>query len=584
MNAVINGPTHTAIDGDIINVPSGSCTWTSGVTVSGIGISIIGSGTPSASPSVMGASASCASTQLTVTGTTLFTITPSFGNATTRISCMKVSYGSGSSEAWSILGSCTSSGCPNVRIDNVTLPNWAPHTGPISYGIYAIGNMFGVIDHNTVTGTPNDYLQLVEFSHASYLGVGSWGDKAWSQPEAYGTANFLFIENNVFNDAGATENEGSAGGLSDQGGGRVVIRYNQFTNMDHLNGAMIWHGTESSGRPRSTRTWEFYGNQWSCAASTQCNLVGGPRGGTGITWGNSNDSSASGASLSNFFLLATYRAFASIAPWGACDGSAPYDTNDGVTYFSGTIGSISGTGPSNDPYVITPSGGSPGWTTNQWIPAGAPYSVHDVTLSNGAEISANTSSTVSMIDDPNAPGGWIPMVGDSIQILRATVCIDQAGGRGAGILYSSANPATSTPANEVSSPIYMWSNTFSGSVPSPDIMSNTARVIRNRDFYTENPNQSAQSNSTTPFDGTTTIGAGHGTLANRPTTCTAGVSYWATDQGNWNNTGSGQGQLYICTATNTWTLSYTPYSYPHPLTAIVGSSAVPSGVIMSGVF
>jgi hypothetical protein len=40
VNAVINGPTHTAGNGDNINIPAGSCTWTSGTTVpSNIGIS-----------------------------------------------------------------------------------------------------------------------------------------------------------------------------------------------------------------------------------------------------------------------------------------------------------------------------------------------------------------------------------------------------------------------------------------------------------------------------------------------------------------------------------------------------------------
>jgi hypothetical protein len=40
------------------------------------------------------------------------------------------------------------------------------------------------------------------------------------------------------------------------------------------------------------------------------------------------------------------------------------------------------------------------------------------------------------------------------------------------------------------------------------------------------------------------------------------VAYWATDA----NT------LYICNQTNTWTASYRPYTYPHPLIA-GGSSA-----------
>ena len=86
-------------------------------------------------------------------------------------------------------------------MDNLTFSGWAVHTNAgISYGIGAVGNMFGVIDHNTVNGTPGDYLQLVEFSHASYLGTGSYGDYVWSLAESYGTANFLFIENNQFND------------------------------------------------------------------------------------------------------------------------------------------------------------------------------------------------------------------------------------------------------------------------------------------------------------------------------------------------------------------------------------------------
>jgi hypothetical protein len=88
-------------------------------------------------------------------------------------------------------------------------------------------------------------------------------------------------------------------------------------------------------------------------------------------------------------------------------------------------------------------------------------------------------------------------------------------------------------------------------------------MIANRDYYGE-VSQSAQSSPTSPFNGT--VGTGYGTLANRPTTCTQGVGYWATDQGNWNRSGAGgQGELFVCTSTNTWSLYYTPYTYPHPL-------------------
>jgi hypothetical protein len=99
-------------------------------------------------------------------------------------------------------------------------------------------------------------------------------------------------------------------------------------------------------------------------------------------------------------------------------------------------------------------------------------------------------------------------------------------------------------------------------------------VVNNRDYF--NAVGNAQTSPTSPFNGIS--GMGFGTLANRPTTCTTnplplaggastsvgetggGVGYFATDQG-------AQGTLYRCSATNTWTVHYTPYAYPHPLTS-----------------
>lgn len=112
----------------------------------------------------------------------------------------------------------------------------------------------------------------------------------------------------------------------------------------------------------------------------------------------------------------------------------------------------------------------------------------------------------------------------------------------------------------------------SGAGGAPDYIAN--HMVADRD-YLNAVSVTAQTTSSSPFDGTT--GIGHGTLANRPTTCThttapdgdegGGVMYWATDQGSWNVSGDGRGSgvLYRCSATNTWTVHYTPYTYPHPL-------------------
>jgi hypothetical protein len=90
-------------------------------------------------------------------------------------------------------------------------------------------------------------------------------------------------------------------------------------------------------------------------------------------------------------------------------------------------------------------------------------------------------------------------------------------------------------------------------------------IALNRDVYLE----------VTGFNGTK--GVGTGPIASRPSACTTGVGYWATDQGSWNTSGNGQGNgvLYKCIATNTWSLYYVPYTYPHPLAQ--GSGAPPAG-------
>jgi hypothetical protein len=123
------------------------------------------------------------------------------------------------------------------------------------------------------------------------------------------------------------------------------------------------------------------------------------------------------------------------------------------------------------------------------------------------------------------------------------------------------------------SPMYIWNNYWSDNRAqvslnvedlggSPDYFSN--HMQPNREWYNA-VSASAQTSPTSPFNGTT--GMGFGTLANRPTTCTTnsleiggGVGYFATDQGP-------RGTLFRCSATNTWTAHYTPYTYPHPLQA-----------------
>lgn len=562
VNTIINGPTHTAINGDIIHIPAGTCTWTSSLAVT-VGISIIGTGTANTGASTFG------------TGTLTTIILDNVGSSNPLITVTGITYGQEFSlqlldiepftnstsltSPINVAGTCTSSGCPNLRISNVGFGLTTPWTegGNSTSADWMIrtDNIVGVIDHNTLP-TSSDVV-LLNANLSAYLGVGGYGDNSWAQTDSFGGINVLYLENNIINfqDQAATECDinPSGGGI---GGCRIAVRFNQM-NAPATNGFAYVHGLDTDGRPQGGRQIEAYKNTVTCTSGSSggCQAMTVYRSGTGFTWNNTMNVSGGGF-YNQIAQIFVFRTVFTNSPWGACGGSSVYDTNDGTTYYSGTNSGSSG--------ATTLTDSTKTWTTNQFIPNGAPYSVYDTTQGWWAEIASNTATTLTI-------QGSIPEQtntfnsGDSYQVLRATVCVDQ-GGRGAGSYVSGATPSPASALSQALDPIYEWGNTvqtlFHGNVNS-----DTLRTIANRDWYTDGSNGTpvTQTNPTTPFNGASGIGIG--TLANRPTTCTPHVGYWATDQGSWNQSGSGgQGELFACSATNTWTLFYTPYTYPHPLT------------------
>jgi hypothetical protein len=561
--------THNAVSGDIINIPAGTCTWASTLSVA-VNITIQGTGTPNTLSSQFGSGTLSTVIVDNYASGPLFQAEISYSSgALFRLSTIDIEPESTSTSLFSPVsaaGTCTSSGCPNIRIDNLGFGlSTAWSSGNDGSGncawLVRLDNVFGVMDHDT-EGTGN-YPDFVNPSLSAYLGVGAYGDNSWAQPDSLGGANELYVENDVLYTATAfmdTEIAPIGGGV---GGARYVARFNHAT-ADAAFGMFGNHGLETDGRPQGGRSEEVYGNTITLpSGSGSSNVLMGLRSGTGIEFGNTVED-GSGYWINYFASLATYRTvFTGSNGWGACGGSGPYDTNDGVTYYTGTTTSGS-SGTTMVDSIMS-------WIANLLAPSGAPYSVYDTTKGFWAQIASNTSDSITL--QPNIPEQTNSFsVGDSYEILRATVCADQPG-RGQGNYVSGSTPSPSGALDQALDPIYEWDDTAAvlGEGVNVGTM-DSGQTIDNRDWYTDNSlgSPKTQTSAASPFNGSGVggVGIGFGSLANRPTTCIPSVGYFATDQGSWNTSGNGfgQGELFVCTAANTWTLYYTPYTYPHPLT------------------
>lgn len=564
---------HTAVNGDIIQIPAGTCTWTSNlVGPSGVGFTITGSGTPNSSTATIGASSSCTATQIIDNAGSvnpLMNFTPSFGASTMRVSCMAIDPFATNTTLYATIimnGTCTAGGCPQARVDNITFgrnTHWtASGNGSQVTALTRYIGTFGVLDHNTLPVGSN--VELFNAQLPTYKGVGLYGDNSWAQPNSLGGADNVFAENNLWNTntgVGSALNDCEAPGPQ---GCRYVIRYNTMVQAATGSfGISENHGTETGGRYRSGRNAEVYNNTLTCQGA--CTTVDGSiRGGTAMFYNNTVNLTP-GQGANSWATLSTYRVVASYVPWGACGGSGGYDQNDGTVYFSGTMSATNGS------LTMTDSSKNFGSLT----PSGAPYSVHDITQGFWSQVSSNTATTITVLG-PISSSGWTGFNNnDSYEVLRATTCIDQPG-RGTGVLLSGVTPSPTGWVTEALEPVYQWGDTKTGgaNVNAPMGSNEGSQVISYRDFYVQA--SGIQTSSSAPFNcNGSTGGVGWGTLSNRPSSCSAGCTtnnpgcgYWATDTST----------LYTWRS-GAWSPYYAPYTYPHPLTS--SSTTGGSTVVLS---
>jgi hypothetical protein len=356
----------------------------------------------------------------------------------------------------------------------------------------------------------------------------AFGDTAFSQPSQLGSANFFFVENNQTN----------GGFLNDcNQGGRQVVRYNSVfaspydTASD--SGAIQTHQIgQGVSRVIGCRALERYHNYLSNPTPTYPIYTAGDNtSGSGVTWGETLGSGY------NFYL--GYQVIARVLSGNNCGSQGCPALPNGFGYCgSGSTGVLSAWDGNTD---------STGYPCLNQVGRG---------------------QMLSPMNGLSFPSAGIP-----------------------GCTPTSPSSSCSAWPSQLLEPEYQWMSTIGGTPLYTTQTHNGVVPVINRDFYMQ-VSPSANSSPTSPFNGTT--GTGFGTLANRPTTCTAGaggtygrsptgsygVAYWATDQNG------GNGELYVCTATNTWTATYTPYTYPHPLIAggalavgVGGAPNPPSGLV-----
>jgi hypothetical protein len=315
--------------------------------------------------------------------------------------------------------------------------------------IWANGRCYGVADHNVMenrSGIGSTEAFLIQNSNS---GHDAWADFPW-----YGTDKFFFIEDNTVEFGAVTD--------SDQGG-RFVVRHNYLKN-----GTIVTdHGTE--GTPRGVRCKEVYNNTFYVTATS--GHPGGQRSGTCLWHDNTVVGSAPLPSGVIYGMNNNREGYLRAHPiWGIADGTSVWEAND--TEGNGTF--VEGHAPHLFDSGSATSWRAEGnltdntkrWTTNQW----ARYSIKNTNRASasyglGSYIISNTATTITYANFGGRQGHLIFNAGDTYQIHRVLVMMDQNGRGKTDLITGFTTPINTTTgrasyAHSVLEPCYSWNNVY----------------------------------------------------------------------------------------------------------------------------
>ncbi len=358
----------------------------------------------------------------------------------------------------------------------------------------------------------------------------------WAEAQTMGSEDgIVFFEGNSFN----RTNNGTANVIDGNYGIRYVFRYNDVitSGTTQSNSALYIEAHSVQWVNRAVQRWEVYNNIIDNQGAGHYYPFR-IRAGTGLVFNNNilGNWTNYGIALDNV------RCYATADFSGKCDGTSYWDGNEGVGDEAGY--------PCRD--QIGRGDDTAHWrtftiescTNNSAGKVRLTATGHDLSTENKATIVS--SSGLSGCGE-GFSGGTFPI----LSVGSDTIDIDlNYTGPKSGNGYILGRPS-----QQSLMPAYAWNNKRADGtteVPFHVINDSQNHVKANRDYY----------NFTSAFDSTS--GVGRGLLSARPATCTVNTAYFATNDGP-------LGTLYKCTATNTWTKHFEPYTCPHPLAGLTGT-------------
>lgn len=249
VQAAITLEQATPADGDIVSIPAGTCTWTSGITQTFTNsVTIQGAGAVS---STTGGSGTTGSDQTVIqdgynSNSALLSVTSPSGKS---LRITGIAFLQTSSTPAPKYGMVTISGTSmTARIDHCHFYSYLTSNKPL--GVYVFG---GVADHDYFDALSSIITNDIGiYNGAGWNGLADsagYGNASWAVADNFGTSQFFFAEDDLFNN----------GYISDCSvGGRFVLRYSTGTGANEVYS----HGTGGSAY-RGCRAEEVYENNFN---------------------------------------------------------------------------------------------------------------------------------------------------------------------------------------------------------------------------------------------------------------------------------------------------------------------------------